>query len=125
MAYQIPTIIEKLTAKAVKANRSLTLDSAKWFQRKLEGMPQIYSHKLLREQWHNTHPRSLRGRRNFLGRMFTFVYEAKTKNKSVETKPNRMINEFLFMIFNMEKYLLKLFNFPFGLSLIVIAKKIK
>ena len=44
---------------------------------------------------------------------------------SVETKPNRIINEFLFMIFNMEKHLLKLFNFPFGLSLIVIAKKIK
>ena len=81
MAYQIPTIIEKLTAKAVQANRSLTLDSAKWFQRKLASMPQIYSHKLLREQWHNTHPRSLRGRRNFLGRMFTFVYEPKTKNK--------------------------------------------
>ncbi len=44
---------------------------------------------------------------------------------SVETKPNRIINEFLFMIFNMEKYLLRIFNFPFGLSLILIARKIR
>ena len=38
---------------------------------------------------------------------------------------SNLLNEFLFMIFNMEKYLLRIFNFPFGLSLILIARKIK
>ena len=41
----------------------------------------------------------------------------------VEKKPNIILNSILFQIFHSEKFLLNFLNFPFGLSLIVLAKK--
>ena len=42
---------------------------------------------------------------------------------SVEKKPNIILNSILFQIFHSEKFLLNFLNFPFGISLIVLAKK--
>ena len=42
---------------------------------------------------------------------------------SVEKKPNTILNSILFQIFHSEKFILNFLNFPFGLSLIVLAKK--
>ena len=42
---------------------------------------------------------------------------------SVEKKPNTIFNNILYKIFCSEKYLLNFLNFPFGISLIVLAKK--
>ena len=42
---------------------------------------------------------------------------------SVEKKPNIVFNNILFNIFCSEKYLLNFLNFPFGISLIALAKK--
>ena len=42
---------------------------------------------------------------------------------SVEKKPHSLINKILYIFFRYEEYFLKYFNFPFGLSLIVVAKK--
>ncbi len=41
----------------------------------------------------------------------------------VEKKPNIILNSILFQIFNSEKFLLNFLNFPFGISLIALAKK--
>ena len=42
---------------------------------------------------------------------------------SVEKKPNIILNSILFQIFHSEKFLLNFLNFPFGISLIALAKK--
>ena len=42
---------------------------------------------------------------------------------SVETKPNLIFNKILYIFFRYEKYFLKYLNFPFGLSIIAMAKK--
>ena len=42
---------------------------------------------------------------------------------SVEKKPNATLNSILFQIFHSEKFLLNFLNFPFGISLIALAKK--
>ena len=42
---------------------------------------------------------------------------------TVEKKPNAILNTALFKIFNIEKFLLNFLNFPFGVSLIALAKK--
>jgi len=44
---------------------------------------------------------------------------------TVEKTPNIIINKLLYLIFNIEKFFLKFINFPFGVSLILLAKKIK
>ena len=44
---------------------------------------------------------------------------------SVEKTPNIIINKLLYYIFNLEKFFLKFVNFPFGVSLILFAKKIR
>lgn len=41
----------------------------------------------------------------------------------VEKKPNIILNSILFQIFHSEKFLLNFLNFPFGISLIALAKK--
>ena len=40
-----------------------------------------------------------------------------------EKNPNMIINFIFEKIFTLEKYLLKIFRFPFGLSLLMIIKK--
>ena len=42
---------------------------------------------------------------------------------SVEKKPNTILNSILFKIFHSEKFFLNFLNFPFGISLIALAKK--
>ena len=42
---------------------------------------------------------------------------------SVEKKPNNILNNILFRILDSEKYFLNFLNFPFGISLIALAKK--
>ena len=42
---------------------------------------------------------------------------------SVEKKPNTILNSVLFKIFHSEKFILNFLNFPFGISLIALAKK--
>ena len=42
---------------------------------------------------------------------------------SVEKKPNTILNSILFKIFHSEKFILNFLNFPFGISLIALAKK--
>lgn len=44
---------------------------------------------------------------------------------TVEKTPNTIINKLLYYIFNLEKFFLKFINFPFGVSLILFAKKIR
>jgi len=44
---------------------------------------------------------------------------------SVEKTPNVIVNKLFYYIFNLEKFLIKFINFPFGISLILLAKKIK
>ena len=44
---------------------------------------------------------------------------------SVEKTPNVIVNKFFYYIFNLEKFFLKFVNFPFGVSLILFAKKIR
>ena len=44
---------------------------------------------------------------------------------TVEKTPNIIINKLLYYIFNLEKFFLKFINFPFGVSLILFAKKIR
>ena len=43
--------------------------------------------------------------------------------KFAETTPTTLLNLFLFKVFNLEKIFLKFLNFPFGISIIVLAKK--
>tara|TARA_B100000989_G_scaffold81290_1_gene57976 strand:- start:1624 stop:2334 length:711 start_codon:yes stop_codon:yes gene_type:complete len=43
--------------------------------------------------------------------------------KNVEKTPNFLINKFLYSIFYFEKYFLKFFNFPFGISIYALIKK--
>jgi len=43
----------------------------------------------------------------------------------VEKTPNIIINKLLYYLFNIEKIFLKFINFPFGVSLVLFAKKIK
>ena len=42
--------------------------------------------------------------------------------KDVEKTPNFILNKFLYVIFSIESYLLKIFNFPFGISIYVLLK---
>ena len=42
----------------------------------------------------------------------------------VEVKPNNILNYILYSIFKFEKFILKYFNFPFGISIISIFKKV-
>jgi len=42
----------------------------------------------------------------------------------VEVKPNNTLNYILYFIFKFEKFILKYFNFPFGISIISIFKKV-
>lgn len=41
---------------------------------------------------------------------------------SVETTPNLFLNKLLYVIFSSENYFLKYFNFPFGISIYILAK---
>ena len=41
----------------------------------------------------------------------------------VEKKPNTILNSVLFQIFHSEKFILNFLNFPFGISLIALARK--
>tara|TARA_B100000787_G_scaffold102767_1_gene76102 strand:+ start:54 stop:767 length:714 start_codon:yes stop_codon:yes gene_type:complete len=42
--------------------------------------------------------------------------------KKVETTPNFILNKLCYIIFAAEKYFIKYFNFPFGISIYVLAK---
>ena len=42
----------------------------------------------------------------------------------VEKKPNNALNYIFYSIFKIEKYILKYFNFPFGISILSIFKKL-
>ena len=42
--------------------------------------------------------------------------------KQVETTPNFMLNKLCYFIFSIEKYFIKYFNLPFGISIYVLAK---
>ena len=42
--------------------------------------------------------------------------------KDVEKTPNFVVNKLLYVIFSIECYLLKIFNFPFGISIYVLLK---
>lgn len=42
--------------------------------------------------------------------------------KDVEKTPNFIVNKFLYIIFSIESYLLKIFNFPFGISIYMLLK---
>ena len=42
--------------------------------------------------------------------------------EDVEKTPNFILNKFLYVIFSIESYLLKFFNFPFGISIYVLLK---
>ena len=42
--------------------------------------------------------------------------------KKVETTPNFILNKLCYAIFVTEKYFIKYFNFPFGISIYVLAK---
>ena len=44
--------------------------------------------------------------------------------KKVETTPNFILNNILYLIFKTEKNFLKYFNFPFGISIYVLAKNV-
>jgi len=43
--------------------------------------------------------------------------------KKVETTPNFIINKLCYIIFSAEKYFIKYFNLPFGISIYILAKK--
>lgn len=43
--------------------------------------------------------------------------------KNVEETPNFLLNKLLYIIFSFESFLLKIFNFPFGISIYVLLKK--
>ena len=43
--------------------------------------------------------------------------------KKVETTPNFTINKVLYIFFSIERFYLKYFNFPFGLSIYTLIKK--
>ena len=42
--------------------------------------------------------------------------------KQVETTPNFILNKVCYFIFSIEKYFLKYFNLPFGISIYVLIK---
>src|SRR3989344_89356 len=54
----------------------------------------------------------------------TFLLRFVEKDAGDINKVNFLLNKFLFFVLNFEKYWLKYFNFPFGVSLICIARKV-
>jgi SAM-dependent methyltransferase len=54
--------------------------------------------------------------------LFYKIFNIKFINKA-ETVPLHIINFIMFKIFSFEKFILKIINFPFGLSLLMIIKK--
>ncbi len=42
----------------------------------------------------------------------------------VEKKPNNILNYIFYSLFKLEKFILKYFNFPFGISIISVFKKV-
>lgn len=49
-----------------------------------------------------------------------------SKNKrSYSLNPNKFINGILYILFSLEKYIIPFINLPFGISILVIAKKIE
>ena len=68
------SLLDKIAAKAVKANVELRLDSIKWFSRKMRGVD-VSSNSLFRSQ--TTRGAGSRG----VGRMVAFKYDPKTKEK--------------------------------------------
>ena len=73
------TILERIAEKAVEANVKTTVESAQWFYNRVREIRFTDPRKLLRERVAVLHERDVRGRLRFLGRMFSFFYEPKTK----------------------------------------------
>ena len=44
--------------------------------------------------------------------------------KEVETTPNSILNKLFYIIFAAEKYIIKYFNLPFGVSIYILAKNV-
>ena len=44
--------------------------------------------------------------------------------KEVETTPNSILNKLFYIIFVAEKYIIKYFNLPFGVSIYILAKNV-
>jgi hypothetical protein len=57
--------------------------------------------------------------------MMTLLNKFLNRNyiKKAETTPNFIINKLCFIIFTAEKYFIKYFNLPFGISIYILAKK--
>ena len=76
------SILDKIAEKAVNHNVQLSLESGRWFLKRMRSIRTFQPHRLMQEQRAKGLLKDVntKGRVRFLGRMFSFFYEPKGKD---------------------------------------------